>query len=266
MLKLRKFINIQTVFINMSSVKIKRFFRKLLTEDLKTIVIFLLAILTIYNGYALILGWVSGNGAGFNTPSISPMYRAKYKDSDNDLLPDIIEKAPRGSKVYDPDTGTYIGRGTGTNPYAKDTDHDLFTDGTEDALGSNPNNWFDPGYVWIILLIAIAFYFINKMIEPNLLREYVEFDELQKSGGVAKGSSKFAYGSSTIFSKNLSKDEKKEIIKQDQRFKKLVGEENSEQEPEAIKKAKLKKKIEIIMQFIFVGLLVLVIFLQNVNL
>lgn len=208
------------------SIKAKNILRKILSEDVKTILIFLVFIMTIFSGYGLMIGWFGGYGAGFLTPSISIAERALLEDSDRDLLPDVVEMADKGEQVYVDGVPIRSAIGTGTDPYDPDTDGDGFTDGLEDNWGTNPNSWLLPGFIWIIwgLSIVVAIYF--KYREPDMLREYREF-ELIESGGVSgKKSGKYAYGSGTIFDKRtaeMTEEEKRQSIAGDVRFQKMTG-------------------------------------------
>ncbi|MHA2171405.1 MAG: thrombospondin type 3 repeat-containing protein [Candidatus Kariarchaeaceae archaeon] len=201
--------------------------KKIISEDMKVIFIFLLLIFSIYNLFALTMGFLATSGSSFNTPSISPIYRSRFDDSDGDLLPDVIETAERGAPVTHPTfPGVVIGKGTGTNPHKFDTDGDLFGDGAEDNLGSDPNFWFDPGYLWVIWALTALYIILMRYRNPDRLKEYQEFESLQHSGGVSEGGSKFAHGGSSVFAKGtsgLSDEERREAIQSDVRFHSLTG-------------------------------------------
>lgn len=208
------------------SIKAKKFIRTLFSEDVKTILIFLVFILTVFSVYGLFIGWFGGYGAGFLTPSISIAERSLLEDSDRDLLPDVVEMANPGEQVYVDGVAIRSAIGTGTDPYDADTDGDGFTDGLEDNWGTNPNSWISPGFIWIIwgLSIAVALYF--KYREPDMLREYREFEQLESSGVSGKKSGKYAYGSSSVFSNRsseMTEDERRKSIEGDIRFHKMTG-------------------------------------------
>ncbi len=249
----------------MNSRKLQKFLRKMVTEDLKVIFLFLITILTIYHGYVLVIGWAGAHGAGFVTPSISIYLRAGHNDTDQDLLPDFVENTERGAAVYDPITGERLekARGTGTDPNDPDTDNDGFTDGAEDALGSDPNSWWDPGYVWVIQIVSLSIFFISRRMEPDYLREYREFEETHSSGGVSKG--KFAYGGRTVFSKRpevMSSEEKENVIKSDSRFQSLTG-DYSGPDHSLIAAKKRKKQIQKYTQMALVVLITVYFVMRN---
>jgi hypothetical protein len=200
--------------------------KKIVSEDLKVIFIFLLLIFSIYNLFALTLGYLATSGSAFNTPSISQANRNRFEDSDSDLLPDIIESTEKGVVILDPaDPSRILGRGTGTNPHKFDSDGDLFGDGAEDNLGSDANSWIDPGYLWVIWALTAIYLVVMRYRNPDRLKEYREF-EMQQSGGVADGTSKFAHGGSSVFAKSasgLSEEERREAIESDVRFHSLTG-------------------------------------------
>ncbi|MCE7734749.1 MAG: hypothetical protein GPJ54_07735 [Candidatus Heimdallarchaeota archaeon] len=238
----------------MSSVrKIKRTLRVIFNEDLKVVAIFLLFITTIFFGYTIFMGWMAPYGFGFTTPSVDRFWNVYYDDSDGDLLPDIIEQTAPGVPVRHTD-GRIIGYGTGTNPLDMDSDNDLFTDGAENNLGSNPNSWIMPGFLWIIWISSAVIYFVLKSREEDLLREYKEFE--QDSGGVSGSEGKFAFGTSSVFAKEnkeMTAEERTKKIQQDGRYQRMMG----LTEPEEIKVKKNRTKT--IMQFTVIGLAVIFI-------
>ncbi len=250
----------------MNTRKLKKFFRKMITEDLKVIFLFLIFTLTLYHGYVMIIGWAGAHGAGFVTPSISTYLRAGHNDTDQDLLPDFVELTERGAPVYHPVTGERLlnAVGTGTDPNDPDSDNDGFTDGAEDALGSNPNSWWDPGYVWVIQIVSISLFFISRRMDKDMLREYREFEESHSSGGVSKG--KFAYGGSTVFSKRsetMNSEEKKKEIKRDARFMSLTGDYTPDHSLIVAKKK--KKRVQKLTQMAFVVLIAIYFVLNKTS-
>ncbi|MCY3410467.1 MAG: hypothetical protein INQ03_02415 [Candidatus Heimdallarchaeota archaeon] len=216
------------------NLKIKRFFRAMMREDVRIILTFLVVILTVFNGYTMFMGLISPLGFQFNTPSIDTVYAAQLQDTDQDLLPDIIEEAAPGERVYHPNDPTKpIGWGTGTDPNDIDTDNDGFTDGVEDNWGSNPRLWINPGYMWIIWFLSIATVLFFKFRKTDMLREYEEFEQTQKSSGVAGKGGKFAYGSGSVFSTrkadDMSDDERKKAIESDARYQRMMGQIEEEE-------------------------------------
>ncbi len=166
-------------------------------------------------------------------------------DSDNDQLPDLMEETPKGEPVLV--NGREVAKGTGTDPFDPDTDNDLFPDNAELKIGSNPYNWFDPGWVWIMwaLFIGGAVYklYIHK---PDRLKEYKINEELISKGVSGKGG-KFAYGGSSIFGKpvdELTEEEKKEILASDARIAELTGlPEDQEEFIQQRKKRRLRDRL-----------------------
>ncbi len=199
------------------------------------------------------MGVFAVKGSSFITPSIDIEQRSHLKDTDGDLLPDIVEATPRGEPVYKDGVRIPTAKGTGTDPYDRDTDNDGFSDGVEDNLGTSPTNWLNPGYIWIVWGLTILALALRKYFEPDRLQEYREFDQLE-SAGVDSKHGKFAYGSSTIFSKRASEmtdEEKKEAIQSDVRFQKLTG-ENIEEEKIKIRNKKIKMAIQLTIVAVFV--------------
>ena len=246
------------------AIKAKKILRTIFSEDVKTIMIFLVFIMTIFSAYGLFIGWFGGYGAGFLTPSISIAERALLEDSDNDLLPDIVELTPRGVQVVD-DNGIPIRSaiGTGTDPSDADSDGDGFTDGLEDNWGTNSNSWISPGFIWIIwiLTIVVAIYF--KYREPDMLREYREFEQLESSGVSGKKSGKYAYGSGSIFdnrTSEMTEEEKRKSIESDARFHKMTG----DYVPEKVKYQRNWMKI-FIQVFVAVAATAFIIFILRLS-
>lgn len=236
---------------------IRKIIIKYIKEDLQIVVAIILAVLTVQNIWLIMTGLVIGD---FNTPAISLQYRNKYKDTDGDRLPDIIEQAPKGAKVKDPKTGIVIGRGTGTNYKDKDSDNDLFTDGVENSLGSNPNNWFDPGYFYLTWILFILFLVGKNIFEGDRLKEYKDFDELQQSSGVASKGSKFAHGGVSVFSQHtkMTEKEKQELIKQDPRYHQMMG-----SQPKQKRKRKIKPKKLLLQTFISIFVIISIKFILS---
>lgn len=233
--------------------KIRRFLRTIFHEDIRVILIFLVFVLSIFAIYGMLLGWLTQVGMQFHTPAIDGPYRSTMEDTDGDLLPDIVESTPEGTTVK---IGLGYYTGTDTNPNDPDSDNDGFSDGIENNFGTNSHSWINPGFIWIVWAITIAIFVINKRKNKDMLREYREFENLQTSGGVASGSSKFAYGGSTIFSKPVSEmteAEKKSKIANDIRYQRMIG----EAQPEQIKIKRNNTKI--VMQIIIIATFVLFI-------
>lgn len=187
--------------------------------DIAVVLLILLLIYSILISSYVVLGSINlivGVPALRQTPS-ALLLQQKGLDSDNDLLPDIIENAPAGTPVYDSTYGPGIlGYGTGTNPYKKDSDGDLLSDAAENKLGSNPNSFFDPGWIWIaILLTAISVFAYKYVYKPDPLREY-KMNESHIAKSSAAG--KYAYGK-----RALTDEEKAKLIAQDARFQELTA-------------------------------------------
>lgn len=233
--------------------KIRKIVNTVISEDLKVMAIFILFISTIFFGYTIFMGWMTPYGFGFTTPSVDRSWNYFYGDTDGDLLPDIIEQTAPGVPVYHTD-GRIVGYGTGTNYLDMDSDNDLFTDGAENNLGSNPSSWIMPGFVWIIWLLSAAIFFLLKTKNVDMLKEYKEFE--QESGGVSGGEGKFAFGTSSIFGKEItemSTEEKTKLIQQDGRYQRMMG--LVEPEEPKIKKNRTK----VIVQFSVIALAVIII-------
>ncbi len=215
--------------MSVSQTKVIKILKKFVKDDMKIILAFSLFIITVWYLYILMMGWISiTSGTSYtNTPSISAPNKRGLLDSDGDLLPDIIEIADRGSVVTHPETGQVLGRGTGSNPDKKDSDNDLFSDTAEDNLGSDPTSWISPGYIYLIWLGAIAFFFINRYREPDRLKEYREFESIQKSSVVSTTDMKFAHGGTSIFAgkkvKDMTEEEKRKAIETDARYQTMTG-------------------------------------------
>jgi hypothetical protein len=207
-----------------------KWLKKFFTEDIRIIAIFLLALLTLTYGFTMLIGWAAPYGATITTPSQASWEKNRL-DSDHDSLSDIIEGTPsqpcvRGEDVYD-QNNEKVGECTGTNPYDPDTDGDFFPDNAEDALGTNPNNPLDPGWVFLIWIIAIGWFVAMRFYRSDPLEEYRKFEELESGSVTGKGEGKFAYGTSSVFSKRvseMSEEERKEAIQQDSRFQRLTAE------------------------------------------
>ncbi len=205
------------------TIKAKKILRTIFSEDVKTIVIFLVFIMTIFSVYGMIIGWTGGDVL---TPSISIAERAFLEDSDGDLLPDVVEMTDKGQQVIVDGQPIRSAFGTGTDPNDSDTDGDGFTDGLEDNWGTSPTSWISPGFIWIVWALSIAAVIYFKYKEPDMLREYREFEQLESGGVAGKKSGKFAYGSGSIFDKrtsDMTEDEKRKSIEGDTRFHKMTG-------------------------------------------
>lgn len=196
-------------------------------EDFLVVLFSLLLILTINYIVPMGLGWgrsiqilpaINQDGGSINWANIA-------EDSDHDQLPDLIELTPKGEPVI-LENGKQVGYGTGTDPFKADTDGDLFPDNAENKLGSDPRNWFDPGWVWILWLIFLGIVIYKLYIErPDRLKEYQRNEEMISKGVAGKGG-KFAYGSGSIFAKKadeLTEEEKKQLLATDSRFQELTG-------------------------------------------
>lgn len=186
---------------------------KVIREEIIVVIFFLLFMSTIQYSFLLVFGWM---GAVYDPPSIDESVFAlrnarKAPDSDGDGLPDIIELAPKGKRVYYKDV--QLGVGTGTNPFRMDSDGDLFTDAAEDKAGTDPNNFFDLGWFWIIwgIFLSIVIY-LKYIYKPNRLKVYQQNEILISSGSGKKG--KFAYAA--------SEEEIAARMKADPRFQELT--------------------------------------------
>ncbi len=200
---------------------------KRVREDFLVVLFTLLLILTINYIVPLALGWgrsiqilpaIKQDGGSINWANLA-------QDSDKDQLPDLIEETPAGEPVY-LENGKHVGFGTGTDPHKADTDGDLFPDNTENKLGSDPRNWLDPGWVWILWIIFLGIVIYKLYIEkPDRLKEYQRNEEMISRGVAGKGG-KFAYGGGSIFAKkaeDLTEEEKKQLLESDARFQELTG-------------------------------------------
>ena len=187
--------------------------------DVGVVVLTLLLIYSILISSYVVLGSINliiGPPALSQTPA-GLLLQQKGLDSDNDMLPDIIEMAPKGQPVYDSTYGPGIlGYGTGTDPFKKDTDGDLLSDAAENKLGSDPRNFFDPGWIWIALLLtALAAVSYKYVYKPDPLREY-KMNESHIAKSTASG--KYAYGK-----RDLTDEERAKLIEQDARFQMLTA-------------------------------------------
>lgn len=217
--------------------------RKVIRDELLVILFVFLFITSIQQILYLGFGWI---GLILYPPSLESDpdafgIRTRLLDSDNDRLPDIIESSPKGTPVEV--DGVLIGKGTGTDPFRKDSDFDLFTDTTEDKLGTNPNSFWDLGWFWVVwgvfLLFALYWRYIYK---PDRLKQYERNEKIIRSGGT-KG--KFAYA----LPKNMTPEEKEELIKNDPRFKEIT---NMYQSPVRHKSARNKSFTYLIYGFVIV--------------
>lgn len=159
-----------------------------------TLTIALFFILTLKYAFVLLFGWIGGSLYYPSIPQTIQGLKSKKHvlDSDNDGLPDVIESSAKGEAVYNQD-GELIGWGTGTDPYRADSDFDGFPDGIEDILGSDPHNWFNPGYYWILLAIVIGIAVYWRFFRrPDMLKQYIK-NEMNISGATSNKSGKFAY-------------------------------------------------------------------------
>ncbi len=203
----------------------------------------------------LVLGWFRLSDLPNLSKSLSSLRWANLAiDSDNDQIPDVMEKTPTGEPVVVPGYG-FVGTGTGTNPYNPDSDFDGFPDNAEMKLGSNPNNFLDPGFLWILWAIFIGFTIYKLYIEkPDRLREYQLNEDTITGGGVAGKKGKFAYGgSSNPFEKHVSEmssHEKKELIESDPRFTDLTDRD------EYNRKRKLPHWVKTLLQFLVIAFIV----------
>lgn len=160
---------------------------KAVRNEIAVVLIVLIFILTLKFVIILIWGWF---GPPLQYPALQNINEGLYDrnniaDSDNDGLPNAIEDAPLNAPVYN-QKNHVIGYGTATNSHKADTDGDGFPDGTENVMGTDPNNWINPGYIWIIwgaTLIAIAYYLF--FYKPDRLKEYIK-NEMNISGVTGK--------------------------------------------------------------------------------
>ncbi len=182
-------------------------------------------------------------------------------DSDNDQLPDRLELTPKGEKVIV--NGRHVGYGTGTDPFDPDTDNDLFPDNAEIKIGSDPHNWLDPGWIWILWMLflgAVTYkLFIHK---PDRLKEYRR-NEMMISRGASGKKGKFAYGRKSVFgisSDDLTQEEKKKVLMEDERVLQLTG--LSEEDDEEFMKRRRKEKLK--QKFLKISILVVVFYLVSI--
>ncbi len=229
-----------------------KFIRKIWREDLRVIFTFLFVILFIGSMFALMMGVLSvGNrGSGIRTPSVGFIHRADQLDTDQDLLPDKIEGSPdfpceKGDAIFHGPTdpvfaNELMGYCTGTDYERVDTDRDGFTDAVEDNIGTNPNNWFSPGFVYIIMAIYIIGFMSTLAYRGDPLKEYVEFEETSQSAGVSGKEGKYAYGGSSVFgtkkASDASEEERKAAIQQDARFQRMTAEGGAPRQQVKIKR------------------------------
>ena len=71
-------------------------------------------------------------------PLIDDSHFSSFQDTDEDGLPDVIERAPKGEHVFV--DGVVMGTGTNTNPEISDSDGDGFSDGEEIKNGTDPKD------------------------------------------------------------------------------------------------------------------------------
>lgn len=172
------------------------------------------------------LGWINylTNLPAAEQSAVALDFFNKGQDSDDDMLPDLIELAPRGEPVYN-DDGLLLGYGTGTDPFSKDSDGDLFTDALENKFGTSNDNWLLPGIVWIIwaIFIAVLVYY-RFLYRPDRVKEYVRNEMMISQASVGKGG-KFAYGGSTFGKKydDMTEEERRELVETDARFHQLTS-------------------------------------------
>lgn len=210
---------------------LKMFLRRFIKEDLRVIATFMFVLLLIIYGFVMLMGFISYGNADFRTPSVNPVNKAGLIDSDFDSLPDIIEGTMqnpciRGQAVYDND-GSFIGYCTGTNPFEFDSDGDFYSDGVEDAIGSDPNFFLNPGWIYIVVFIYLSVFLYFQVYKGDPLREYKEF-EMKHSSGVSGEGGKFAFGGTSVFgtkkATDVSEEERRKAIEGDIRFKRMTGE------------------------------------------
>ncbi len=232
---------------------------KKIREDFLVVLFTMLLMVTINYIVTMGLGWGKSIAIlpAINQDGASIYWSNTAPDSDGDQLPDLVELTPKGEPVLV--NGREVGRGTGTNPLKADTDGDFFPDNAENKLGSNPNSWIDPGWVWILWLIFLGIVVYKVYIEkPDRLREYIKNEEMISKAVSGKGG-KFAYGGSSIFSKKadeLTEEEKKQILESDARFHELTGLPEEEEEP--IKPSFWKLYGKSIIQIIIITIVVLI--------
>ncbi len=240
----------------MNSKEVFRAVWRKLREDILVVLFIVLLIVSAAYFIELVLGWFKLSDLPNVKKSLSAQrWLDTAKDSDNDGIPDVMEMTPRGKPVNVPGYGI-VGTGTGTNPYNPDTDFDGFPDNAEMKIGSNPNNFWDPGFLWILWTIFFAFVIYKLFIEkPDRLREYQLNEDIITGGGVAGKKGKFAYGgASNPFEKSVSAmtaEEKKQLIESDPRFADLkVGEMTH-------KKRKFPVWAKTLVQFLIITVIVL---------
>ena len=221
---------------------LKMFLRRFIKEDLRVIATFMFVLLLIIYGFVMLMGFISYGNADFRTPSVNPVNKAGLIDSDFDSLPDIIEGTMqnpciRGQAVYDND-GSFIGYCTGTNPFEFDSDGDFYSDGVEDAIGSDPNFFLNPGWIYIVVFIYLSVFLYFQVYKGDPLREYKEF-EMKHSSGVSGEGGKFAFGGTSVFGTKKATD-----VSEEERRKALHSKPCTRRKVLHSRRKALKKKEE----------------------
>ena len=68
-------------------------------EDLRIIATFMFVLLLIIYGFVMLMGFISYGNADFRTPSVNPVNKAGFIDSDFDSLPSDIASEPKMNDV-----------------------------------------------------------------------------------------------------------------------------------------------------------------------
>ena len=184
-------------------------------KNLNVLIFIFFLFLSFFTIYSLIWGWF---GPPLRSPAISQGLEgdrivAIGLDSDSDGLPDLIENAPKGTLVVNED-GIKIGIGTGTNPFSADSDNDFFDDSLETSLGTDPNGWFFPGFIWILWSSLFLYFLYWRFIEKRDLVKTYKKNEKAITGKLTQSKKEYRTANE-LFKNDLT-------IKRTNRFRKVV--------------------------------------------